>query len=43
MVRINDKNGMINRSGKFTKQRAKYKGKLHEDRGGGGGGIIKSK
>jgi len=22
---------MINRSGKFTKQKAKYKGKLHED------------
>lgn len=28
---------MINRSGKFTKQKAKYKGKLHEDMGGGGG------
>jgi len=28
---------MINRSGKFTKQKAKYKGKLHEDIGGGGG------
>jgi len=32
------KNGMINRSGKFTKQRAKYKAKLFIFLKGGGGG-----